>query len=579
MNKRTVTRVFKLILTAGLNYFLCSCENTKTPDKSSISSNPVAIEKGNSLFALHCVACHNFNQDGIGPRLGGVTDMVSKDYVFKFIKNPQSIIQSGDNRAQSLFDKYHTVMPSFEHLPQDDIESLIAYLHTKKAVPNYENQLGFEELNNPILEPISKDGLVVELELVCQIPPSSDHLPYTRITKLISQPTTDELFVVDLRGQLYSIQNKKPQLYLDLNQHFPNFIHQPGLGSGFGSFAFHPDWAINGILYTTHTEKSGSKKADFSYADSIPTKIQWVLTEWKTMNPKSNMFIGENRELLRINMVDIAHGVQEITFNPVAKHGENEYGLLYMGIGDGTSVLNGITSLTQSREKIWGTVIRINPMGNDSRNGKYGIPVDNPWSSSNEPNVLKEIYAFGFRNPHRINWTQTGLMMVANIGEGNIESLYQVFPGKNYGWPIREGSFLLNPISDLNKVYPLPADDDIYRISYPIAQYDHDEGTAISGGYEYSGKDIPELMGKYLFGDITSGRLFYINVNEIQLGHQAEIKEWQVSFNGSTVSMEDLCKNKRVDLRIGKDAFGELYITTKPDGKIYKCISASKQDV
>lgn len=579
MKKRKEKYIFGWIVILGYCLILFSCESTKTPDKSSISTNPIAIEKGNLLFALHCVACHNFNQHGIGPRLGGVTEMVSNDYLYNFIKNPQSIIQSGDNRAQSLFDKYHTVMPSFEHLPHDDIESLIAYLHTQKAAPIHESKMDLEVLSNPIPEPISKDDLVVELELVCQIPPSSKHLPFTRITKLVSQPTIGKLFVVDLRGQLFSIQNKKPLLYLDLNQHFPNFIQQPGLGSGFGSFAFHPDWTKNGILYTTHTEKSGSGKADFSYTDSIKVKLQWVLTEWKTTIPNSKIFIGEHRELLRINMVSVAHGVQEITFNPVAKPGENDYGLLYMGIGDGTSVLNGITSLTQSREKIWGTVIRINPMGSDSRNGKYGIPIDNPWSNSNEPNVLREIYAYGFRNPHRINWTQSGLMIVANIGEGNIESLYQVLPGRNYGWPIREGSFLLNPICDLNKVYPLPADDDIYRISYPIAQYDHDEGTAISGGYEYSGTDIPELMGKYFFGDITSGRLFYINVNEIQLGHQAEIKEWQVSFNGSTVSMEDLCKNKRVDLRIGKDAFGELYITTKPDGKIYKCISASKQDV
>ncbi len=577
MYKRIESPIIILILTIGLNYFLCSCENTKTSDKSSISSNPVAIEKGNSLFALHCIACHNFNQDGIGPKLGGVTELVSRDYLYTFIKNPQSIIQSGDNRAQKLFDKYHTVMPSFEHLSEDDIESLIAYLHTQKAAPIRDNKMDLKVLSNPIPEPISKDGLLVELELFCQIPPSSEHLPYTRITKLISQPTTDKLFVVDLRGQLFSIQNKKPQLYLDLNQYFPNFIHQPGLGSGFGSFAFHPNWAKNGLLYTTHTEKSGSGKADFSYADSIPTKIQWVLTEWKTLKPKSKMFIGEHRELLRINMVDVAHGVQEITFNHFAKPGEKEYGLLYMGIGDGTSLQNGITSLTQSREKIWGTVVRIDPMGSNSRNGKYGIPIDNPWSNSNEPNVLQEIYAYGFRNPHRINWTQTGLMIVANIGQGNIESLYQVLPGNNYGWPIREGTFMMNPDDNLNNVYTLPADDDIYGISYPIAQYDHDEGVAISGGYEYTGTDIPELKGKYIFGDIVSGRLFYINVNDIQLGDQAEIKEWQVSFKGSTVSMEDLCKNKRVDLRIGKDSSGELYIATKPDGKIYKCVSASKQ--
>ncbi len=102
MFKRKKVNIFSWIVILGYCFILVSCENTKTPDKSSISSNPVAIEKGNSLFALHCVACHNFNQDGIGPRLGGVTELVSKDYLYNFIKNPEAIIQSGDNRAQIL---------------------------------------------------------------------------------------------------------------------------------------------------------------------------------------------------------------------------------------------------------------------------------------------------------------------------------------------------------------------------------------------------------------------------------------------------------------------------------------------
>ena len=59
------------------------------------------------------------------------------------------------------------------------------------------------------------------------------------------------------------------------------FINQPGYGTGFGSFAFHPDFAKNGLLYTTHAEPAGSAKADFDYPDSIPVVLQWILTEWK----------------------------------------------------------------------------------------------------------------------------------------------------------------------------------------------------------------------------------------------------------------------------------------------------------
>ena len=76
---------------------------------------------------------------------------------------------------------------------------------------------------------------------------------------------------------------------------------------------------------------------------------------------------------------------------------------------------------------------------------------------------------------------------------------------------MREGHFALHA-SDINFVYPLPANDAAYNIMYPIVQYDHDEGKAISGGFEYNGTAIPQLRGMYLFGDVPSGRLFYADL-------------------------------------------------------------------
>ena len=103
-------------------------------------------------------------------------------------------------------------------------------------------------------------------------------------------------------------------VYMDMAKLKPKFINEPGLATGFGSFAFHPDFAKNGLLYTTHTEAPGSGKADFGYADSIKVTVQWVLTEWKTKNPGAATFSGTSRELFRVNMVTGIHGVQEINF-------------------------------------------------------------------------------------------------------------------------------------------------------------------------------------------------------------------------------------------------------------------------
>jgi len=524
---RVETQILSLAMVISLLLLFSACGLNNTGETASIATDSLTIDQGKSLFALNCSACHSFRQDGIGPQLGGLTKLVSPDWIHDFIRNPQAIIDAGDQRAQELFDQYHTVMPGFAHLPDRDIEGIIAFLHTQKAAPINKNSSELKALSNPISDSITLDDLVVDLKLICQIAPSSDQMPRTRIAKLDHQPSTGQLFVVDLRGQLFSIHDAKPHLYLDLAKQQPHFIHQPGLATGFGSFAFHPEFEENGLLYTTHTEADGSGQADFAYADSIPVVVQWVLSEWKTSQPESLTFKGESRELMRINMVTGIHGVQEITFNPLSNPGDQDYGLLYIGVGDGGSVGNGYGHLTQSRGKIWGTILRIDPQGDDSANGKYGIPAGNPWSNNPDEKVFGEVYAFGFRNPHRISWSQTGLMLATNIGQKNIEALYQIQPGGNHGWPIREGTFMLNPVNDLNKVYALPADDQLYEIVYPIAQYDHDEGAAISGGYEYTGTDIPELTGKYFFGDITSGRLFYINLSEVQSGQQANIKEWR----------------------------------------------------
>jgi glucose/arabinose dehydrogenase len=365
---------------------------------------------------------------------------------------------------------------------------------------------------------------------------------------------------------------------MDLAKLEPKFINKPGLATGFGSFAFHPGFLKNGLLYTAHAEPAKSGKADFGYADSIKVTLQWVLTEWKTEKPLSDTFAGSSRELMRVNMVSGIHGMQEITFNPYSKKGDADYNILYIGIGDGASVENGYAFLTQSLKGVWGTVLRIDPAGRNSANRQYGIPSDNPFAKNRDSTDIREIYAYGFRNPHRITWSRSGTMLVSNIGQGNIESIDIVLPGRNYGWPIREGRFLVHTSGDLNKVYELPANDTAYHVTYPAAAYDHDEGKAISGGYEYLGKEIPQLKGKFLFGDIPSGRLFYVDMVDLRNGAEAEIMEWKVSVGDTVRTLSQLCESQRVDLHFGRDSKGEVYILTKADGKVYKLKNVNTQN-
>ncbi|MDQ6814049.1 MAG: PQQ-dependent sugar dehydrogenase [Bacteroidota bacterium] len=534
-----------------------------------------AIAKGEAIFNQRCVGCHNFRQDGIGPQLGGLSSRVSTQWLKNFIKNPQKTIASGDKRAQLLFKKYKTIMPSFSAMDEDELKSLIAFLNTQKQPVEALSKAGGTALANPIPEAIKASNLVVGLKTITIIPPSGNQPPLARITKMGVQPGSNHLFIVDLRGKLYQLLHNQPVVYMDMEQLKPAFINKPGLATGFGSFAFHPDFATNGLLYTTHAEAAKSAKADFAYADSIKVGVQWVLTEWKVDHPSDTMFSGKNRELLRVNMVSVIHGMQEITFNPLARPGSEDYGLLYMGVGEGGCVENGFPFLAHNTATVWGTVLRIDPTGTNSANGQYGIPKSNPFAPDKNSKRLKEIYAYGFRNPHRITWTSTGKMLVSNVGHGNIESVNLLQPGHDYGWPIREGTFSLDPHGNLNKIYPLPANDNVYTITYPVAQFDHDEGKAISGGYEYTGTEVPQLKGKFLFGDIPSGRLFYFDIADMKQGKQATIKEWKITVDGSATTLKALCGSNRIDLHFGKDSKGEIYILTKADGKVYKLVSAA----
>ena len=54
--------------------------------------------------------------------------------------------------------------------------------------------------------------------------------------------------------------------------------------------------------------------------------------------------------------------------------------------------------------------------------------------------------------------------------------------------------------------------------TYPVIQYPHmaeNGGDAIAGGFVYRGSKIPALRGKLVFGDITTGRIWYAELADV----------------------------------------------------------------
>ncbi len=452
---------------------------------------------------------------------------------------------------------------------------------------------------DPIPEPV-QSGLGLVLEEYAQFP-KTEALPgpvtdprlmrHARINALVELPDrTKRKAVPDLNGQLYLIEDgKAPHLYLDIAKTFaPQFFAGRGMGQGFGYVTFDPRFKKNGRFYTVHTERASDTTAVPDFRQAADTTYHGVITEWTAKDPSAGTFEGTGREVLRIGFNGQVHGIQQIDFNPTARPGDSDYGLLYAAVGDGGVGKGNAEPQTLSLPH--GKVLRIDPRGTDGVNGQYGIPKTNPFVG--KPGALGEIYAYGMRDPHRFSWDRHrgDKMYLGHIGEHAIEAVYELRAGDNLGWSEREGAFVFDrtATNPCDRLLPLPADDAKYGYTYPVAAYDHnpppgwnctsDVGRAIAGGFVYRGADAPELRGKYLFDDLVDGRVFYAESGEMRRGQEpAQIHQLMIyDKSGKRTSMPELAGDKRVDLRFGQDARGELYLIAKANGKIWKVVGTKR---
>ncbi|MGK0238002.1 MAG: glucose/arabinose dehydrogenase [Candidatus Pelagisphaera sp.] len=433
-----------------------------------------------------------------------------------------------------------------------------------------------------VADPIAQSGLTVELKQFAEMPATSDAAPRARINAMTAlRDGSGRLFVNDLRGKLYEVSSGEPKLYMDYAALVPDLHHKTGLGSGLGSVAFHPNFNSNGKFYTTHVEVTDPPRDSGQSRGFGRGWSAGVVSEWTTSDPEADHFEGKRRELLRVALPTDVHGMQEISFNPNTKLGEADYGMLYVCLGEGGSMQTGRLGELRNLRSPLGCILRIDPAGTGSLIGDYGIPSDNPWANHEDPKVLGEIWCMGIRNPHRMTWDAggSGRMLFSDIGEMRVEEINIGEPGRDYGWPIREGVYRFDSatrhlVYDLSEVERNSEPD----LTYPVAQYDHTEGYAISGGGVYRGKNIPALYGKYIFGDIVSGRLFYVEESQLRFGSFAPVSEFNISIGGELMSLARLIGGGRVDLRLGWDAGGELYVFEKGLGIVYKAVGAKREN-
>ncbi|HXG08561.1 MAG TPA: PQQ-dependent sugar dehydrogenase [Gemmataceae bacterium] len=410
----------------------------------------------------------------------------------------------------------------------------------------------------------------------------------------ISPPgDASRLFVLEQNGLILVIQNGSllPTPALDLRGRVSPPLNPNNANDerGLLGLAFHPGFNDPNspgfrTLYTYSSERLADNPLTFpvpvepTQGGGINNYVN-VISEYKMTTPTSHVIDPNSRRVVLTIGKDAGnHNGGTIAFGPD--------GYLYLGTGDGGNAndrgrahvepLGNAQVITNGN--VLGKVLRIDPLHPSltpgspnpvSGNGQYRIPADNPFVDGAGPQV-DEIYAYGLRNPYRFSFDRlTGELILADVGQNNIEEINRIVRGGNYGWAIKEGDFLFNRLNGtIGARSPGSPAGLIDPISGPLGtlEYDHGDGISITGGFVYRGSAIPELFGKYVFGDLAlrnlpprvDGRLFYA---DLQTG---EIKEFLLPQfangrlpNGLTVH------------GFGEDANGELYVlvtNTPPNG-------------
>ena len=446
-----------------------------------------------------------------------------------------------------------------------------------------------QRTNDPFPKPIPTDEGVIAVKFVefATIPDVNGQAP--RMMTMLTEPATRRLFLSVMTGPIYSISydGKTVTPYLDIGaQQWEVNVQSQGSERGVQSFAFHPQFNQSGArgfgkFYTVVDTANTAQPADFKPAGGNHTH-DTVLLEWTAKNPSAATYDGgQPRELIRFEQPYANHNGGHLTFNPLATPRDPDFGLLYVGFADGGSGGDPM-NMSQNLNSAFGKILRVDPLGTNSANKKYGIPASNPFVNDNDPNTLGEIFAYGLRNPQRIFWdSKNRNMFISDIGQDTIEKISLVTAGANLGWNVWEGSFKF--VSGRPSGVDASESRKDPKVTYPIVEYGQldpllQSNSAAIGGMVYRQNAIPQLTNLLVFGDNPSGEIFYVNADNLPNGGQDPIRRVLLDDNGARKTFLQVIKDKntaqgktpasRADLRFALGPDGQIFLINKRDGTI-----------
>lgn len=305
-------------------------------------------------------------------------------------------------------------------------------------------------------------------------------------------------------------------VFLDLRDR----VDDGGNEEGLLGLAFHPEFAHNGLFYLDYTASGPSR--------TVIEELRVDLEDPGRLHPVAE------RVIMELAQPFSNHNGGQIAFGPD--------GFLYIALGDGGSGGDPLGS-GQNRRTLLGSILRID-VDNPSPDREYGIPSDNPFAGG-AASAREEIFAYGLRNPWRFSFDPlTGSLWAGDVGQNRREEINLIEKGGNYGWNIMEGSACYEP----------PSGCDQAGLRLPVAEYSHDQGISVTGGFVYRGTRVPELEGRYVYGDFGSGRIWTLDADSPGAPDVREIL--QTGLNISS---------------FGVDPEGELLLCAF-DGRIYRFV-------
>jgi glucose/arabinose dehydrogenase len=330
---------------------------------------------------------------------------------------------------------------------------------------------------------------------------------------------SNRVFVIEQRGVISVFKNEmqtaEKTTFLDIESQ----VDDQGNEEGLLGLAFHPNYQSNGFFY-------------LNYTASNPNRT--VISRFRVSSDANKADVSSEQVLLEIPQPYSNHNGGQLAFGPD--------GYLYIAVGDGGSggdpEGNG-----QNLKTLLGSILRIDV---DKAEGtkNYGIPSDNPFANNSE-GYAEEIYAFGLRNPWRFSFdSETGKLWTGDVGQNNYEEIDIIVKGGNYGWNIAEGNHCFRS-----------ANCDLGSLEPAVWEYERSQGVSVTGGFVYRGTQLRGLIGRYIYADFASGRVWSLDVSDPQSPVNLEIAD--ANFNVSS---------------FGIDEAGELFLCGF-DGKIHKLVS------